>query len=102
MKFGRNSTTEKSVDFNGDGTLTVPAATVSINGVINRTVNGSGEYDVKEDCTGTLTFLPNGPHFDIFIAPNGKKLYMIQTDANTVLAGTTKRVSHDDADHDRE
>ena len=80
------------IDFNGDGMLAVPAATVSINGVISRTIDGSGTYTVDEDCTGTITFTP-GPGFDIFIAPNGKELYMIQTGAPAVFAGTTKRVS---------
>jgi hypothetical protein len=82
------------IDFNGDGTLTVPAATVSINGVISGGGGGSGTYTVDEDCTGTITFTP-GPNFDIFIVPNGKELYMIQTGGvlPAVFAGTTKRVS---------
>jgi hypothetical protein len=81
------------IDFNGDGTLTVPAATVSINGVIRRTIDGSGSYTVDEDCTGTITFAPSAPNFDIFIAPNGKEFYLIQTDPNTVLAAVARRVS---------
>ena len=82
------------IDFIGVGTLSVPAATVSINGVISRTIDGSGTYTVDEDCTGTITFTL-GPNFDIFIAPNGKELYMIQTGGvvPAVFAGTTKRVS---------
>lgn len=90
----------EAIDFKGDGTLTVPAATLSVNGVIRRSVNVSGEYTVNENCTGTITFLPSGPHFDVFIAPNGKESYMIQTDSNTVLAGMARRVSHEHADHD--
>jgi hypothetical protein len=63
------------IDFSGDGTLTTPAVSRSANGVIFPTTVGSnGEYTVNEDCTGTITFLPNGPHFDIFIAPNGKDI----------------------------
>ena len=58
-------------------------------------------YTVNENCTGTITFA-DGPRFDILIAPNGKQLYLIQTNPNTVLAGTARRVSHHDADHDHE
>jgi hypothetical protein len=90
------------IDFNGDGTLTVPAATVCLNGVIRRTVDGSGEYMVNEDCTGALTFLPNGPHFDIFSTPDGKQCNMIQTDADTVLAGVARKVAHAHEERDRE
>src|SRR5438874_8089199 len=68
----------ESIDFNGNGTLTVPAATVSINGVIVRFMDGSGSYTVNEDCTGTITFAPSAPNLDIFIAPNGKVFYLIQ------------------------
>jgi hypothetical protein len=89
------------IDFNGDGTLTTPAVSRSANGVIfPNTVGSNGEYTVNEDCTGMISFLPNGPHLDIFIARNGKDINMIQTDANTVLAGVARRVSHDHADHD--
>jgi hypothetical protein len=80
------------LDFKGDGTLT-SQATNSLNGAIHRGISGSGSYTVNEDCTGTLTFNPQGPHFDIFIAPNGKEYHMIQTDPNTVLAGVSRRVS---------
>jgi hypothetical protein len=82
------------IDFNGDGTLTTPAVSRSANGVIfPNTVGSNGEYTVNEDCTGTITFLPNGPHFDIFVTPNGKDINMIQTDANTVFAGVARKVS---------
>jgi hypothetical protein len=78
--------------FKGDGTLT-SLATRSVNGVVARGIVGTGSYTVATDCTGTLTFNPQGPHFDIFIAPTGKEIHMIQTDANTVLAGVTRKVS---------
>jgi hypothetical protein len=73
------------IDFDGEGTLTVPALSRSLNGVIlPNTVGSDGEYTVNENCTGTITF-DSGPTFDIFIAPNGKECYMIQTNANNVL-----------------
>jgi hypothetical protein len=81
------------IRFNGDGTLTVPAATRSIDGVIGRSPpGGTGSYAVLADCTGTLAF-NGGPSFDIFVPPNGDELWMIQTNSNTVFQGNVVRVS---------
>jgi hypothetical protein len=80
------------IDFNGDGTLHVPAATRSINGNVARSNPGDGTYVVNPDCTGTLTFLPSGPNFDIFVSPNGNELTMIQTDPNNVFQGKVTRL----------
>jgi hypothetical protein len=84
------------IAFNGDGTLTVPAATVSLNGLILQSPPGTGDYTLDTDCTGTITFhgAPPGlqpPTFDIFLATNGEKAWMIQTNANTVFQGTAVR-----------
>ena len=84
------------IAFNGDGTLTVPAATVSLNGLILHPLPGTGDYTVDNDCTGTITFhgAPPGvqpPTFDIFLAPNGETTRMIQTNANSVMQGTAVR-----------
>ncbi len=80
------------ISFNGDGTLTVPAATRSVNGVVFRNTSvGTGSYTVEAGCTGTIAF--SGPNFDIFISPNGEKLWMIQTNPNTVFQGTATKVS---------
>lgn len=81
------------IRFNGDGTLTVPAATRSVNGVIGRSPpGGTGSYTLVGDCTGALAFT-GGPSFDIFIPPKGEELWMIQTNSNTVLQGNVVRVS---------
>lgn len=84
----------EGIDFNGDGTLVVPFATVSINGTIIRSSGGVGSYTVEADCTGTLTFT-GGPSFDIFVQPgNGKTVWMIQTGpAPAVFEGTATKVS---------
>ncbi len=74
-----------------DGTLT-SLATVSINGAIHSGIPGSGIYTVNANCTGTLTFDGSGFTFDLFIAGNGSRFHMIQTNANTVLAGEVRRV----------
>jgi hypothetical protein len=84
------------IDFNGDGTLTVPAATVSVNGLILQPGAGTGDYTVDTDCTGTIAFhgAPPGqqpPAFNIFLGPSRETAWMIQTNANTVMQGTAVR-----------
>lgn len=85
------------IRLNGDGTLTSPAATRSINGVIGRSPpGGAGTYTVQADCTGTLSFNV-GLAFDIFVSPSGDDLWMIQTHdpvvTAPVLQGNVTRVS---------
>lgn len=83
------------IRFNGDGTLVVPAATVSINGVISRSApGGTGTYTVSSECTGSLQFGPPGPAFDLFIPPKGDYVAMIQTGPGApVLQGAADRLS---------
>ena len=77
--------------FNGDGTLDVPAATVSLNGVIIRSLHGVGTYSVEDDCSGTIAF--NGPTYDMFLSKDGDDISMIQTNTNTVFQGLATRTS---------
>ena len=77
--------------FNGDGTLDVPAATVSLNGVIIRSLPSVGTYTVEDDCSGTITF--NGPTYDMFLSKDGDDISMIQTNPNTVFQGLATRTS---------
>jgi hypothetical protein len=79
------------IAFNGDGTLDVPAATVSLNGVIIRSLPGSGTYTVEDDCSGTITF--DGPTYDMFLSKDGDEISMIQTNPNTVFQGLATRRS---------
>src|SRR5262252_10033577 len=87
------------IRFNGDGTLTAPAATRSVNGVIARSpANGTGTYSLAPDCTGSLTFGPPGPTFDLFAAPRATRFRMIQiTDptpqAGPVLQGIVEKIA---------
>ncbi|HEY0768224.1 MAG TPA: hypothetical protein VGD47_09740 [Steroidobacteraceae bacterium] len=69
------------IRFNGNGTLTVPAATVSLDGVVIRSPpNGTGSYTVSSDCTGSLQFNDRAhASFDLFIAADGHTIYMNQT-----------------------
>ena len=87
----------EGIDFNGDGTLVSPFATVSINGTIIRSSGSVGSYTVEPNCTGTLTFT-GGPSFDIFVQPgDGKQVWMIQTGPAVappaVFEGTATKVS---------
>lgn len=82
----------EAIDFNGDGTLGVPAATVSITGNIMRSATGVGVYTLADGCRGMVTFTP-GPSFDIFTDRTGKQAWMIQTTPGTVFQGTVTRVS---------
>jgi hypothetical protein len=77
--------------FHGDGTLSVPAATRSVNGVVARSTPSVGSYTVNDDCTGTIAFA--GPAFDIFVTPHGDGLWLIQTNPGGVFQGTATRVS---------
>lgn len=79
------------IAFNGDGTLDVPAATVSLNGLIIRSVHSVGTYTVEDNCSGTITF--NGPTYDIFLSKDGDDISMIQTNPNTVFQGLATRRS---------
>ena len=87
------------IRFHGDGTLGVPAATRSVNGVIAQVPpGGTGTYSVDNlvppdgGCTGQLGFT-HGPNFDLFIAPKGESLWMIQTDGGNVFQGMVTRVA---------
>ena len=82
----------EGIDFNGDGTLVSPFATVSINGTIIHSSGSLGTYTVNTDCTGTLSFT-GGPSFDIFVEASGRQLWMIQTGPGSpVFEGTVTRV----------
>jgi hypothetical protein len=71
----------------GDGFLSVPGVTVSINGNVSRQAGATGTYAVARDCTGTLAFGPPGPAFDIFVMLGGDEFYMKQNQQGNVLQG---------------
>ena len=91
------------IRFNGDGTLSVPAVTLSINGAIFRGGGPgiAGTYSVASDCTGMVAFGPPGPTFDLYVTPGGPQVHMIFTGGPVhvlgvvpgVLQGVAERVS---------
>ncbi len=81
--------------FDGDGNVSTPAVSVSINGTILQPPQGaSGIYAVDPDCTGTLVFADAaGTRFDLQINPNGNAMNLLQTNPNTVMQGTAERLA---------
>ncbi len=78
------------LDFNGDGTLAVPSVSLSLNGTVSHPPASTGDYTLEGNCRGTLVFT-GGPSFDIVAAPDGRTLWMFQTNPNTVFQGTATR-----------
>lgn len=83
------------IEFKGDGTLSSPSSTRSVNGVIVPGPLTPGTYSVDTGCTGTITFTP-GPTFDTIVAPNGQKVWMVQTNSNNIFAGTAEIIPKTD------
>lgn len=88
--------------FDGEGNVTTPAVSVSINGTILQPPQGApGIYTVDADCTGTLTFADAaGNKFDLQIKPRGNEINLLQTNSGTVMQGTAERVSRLQGDSD--
>jgi hypothetical protein len=82
--------------FHGNGGFD-SLATLSIGATIVPDDAAPGTYTVNSDCTGTVTVHMTPPtpdvHLDIFVAPDGDKLFHIETDPGTVLSGTEQRVA---------
>lgn len=92
------------IRFDGEGTLSVLAGTLSVNGVVTRVGGGAGPagtYSVASNCTGLLVFGPPGPTFDLYVAPSGSEVHMIFTGGPVpglgvvpgVLQGVAERLS---------
>jgi len=57
----------------------------SLNGKVSRFERDTGTYTVNADCTGTITG-SDGTHYDIFVAPDGGTMALVETDPGTVSA----------------
>lgn len=88
--------------FHGDGTVTTPYTTVSINGTVPPAgPGGSGTYMItaldppEAVCTGTLRFSdPPNPSFNLVIAPHAERVWLLQTSPPAVFEGHAIKVSH--------
>ena len=71
----------QGLQFNANGTVTVPFGTANIAGTIVFDTSGSGgTYTVNDDCTGTMLFGgPGGPSFNMYIGPGAQQLWITQT-----------------------
>ncbi|MFL6550435.1 MAG: hypothetical protein ACJ8OJ_17200 [Povalibacter sp.] len=68
-----------TVRFNGDGTASTETLNLTIAGLPPMTHNGDpGTYTVEPDCTGTVSFAPNGPTWAIIVV-SSKFFSQIQT-----------------------
>jgi hypothetical protein len=81
----------EGIEFDGDGTLTVPSVTLSVNGNVSHPPGAPGDYTVEADCRGTLVFT-SGQTYDIVVALDGAAVWMFQTNPNTVFQGTATRL----------
>ena len=79
--------------FDGNGN-SQGTATTSFNGTISRS-DFTGTYTVNENCTGKLVDkLPNGfaINSEFIIVDGGQEVFMIETDPNTLINGSLKRI----------
>jgi len=80
--------------FNGDGTGTDTVTLRVGSTIVLENFVTPTSYTVNANCTGTLT-VPNGPSFDLFIAPNGDEIATIATaPPGNYVSRTERRVSH--------
>ena len=75
--------------FNGDGTWIDPFATVNIGGNSFDATGAVGTYTVAPDCTGTIS--AGGLSFNIYVGPDGQKVWFAQTEGG-LTAATAERV----------
>lgn len=78
---------------NGTGSIT-GTLTISVNGSIGLNLPVTGTYQINSDCTGTAQVTPHGlsPNNLALLTVNaGKEIMAIQTDANTIIAGTLQQ-----------
>jgi hypothetical protein len=67
--------------FNGDGTgRDIVTVRIGTKVVLENFVTPTYRYTVNDDCTGRYTVpVPNGPSFDLFVAPDGDAVATIAT-----------------------
>jgi hypothetical protein len=91
------------LDFEGDGTMSVPTGTVSFNGNVNQAVVFRGVYTFERalqgsgqlgtGCRGTLTLLPS-VGFDLYTDRTGTQVWLIRTAPGSAFQGTVTKLSN--------
>ena len=91
------------LDFEGDGTMSVPTGTLSFNGNVNQAVVFRGVYTLERSlqgsgqlgtgCRGTLTLLP-AVGFDLYTDRTGTQVWLIRTAPGAVFQGTVTKLSN--------
>jgi hypothetical protein len=76
--------------FDGRGNMT-GVSSQSRGGVIVRRLHVMATYTLDSECMGTITFHPDEPLFDIFIALDGSEGNFIRVDKDTIATRTIKR-----------
>ena len=84
------------IQFNGNGTFTIPFSTVNIGGNAFEANGGVGTYTVAADCTGTLQ-VTGGTSFKMYVGAGAEQLSIMQTgggpgDGTGVALGTATRL----------
>jgi hypothetical protein len=84
------------IQFNGNGTFSIPFSTVNIGGNAFEANGGVGTYTVAADCTGTLQ-VTGGTSFNMYVGPAAQQLWITQTgggpgDGTGLGVGTATRV----------
>ena len=90
------------IRFNGDGSVTVPGVSLSLNGtIVVLPPGGTGTYTVadlvpKDDaCVGNVTFASAGsPSLNFVVSRAGETIWLISRNPNTVFQGTATKLSH--------
>ncbi len=80
------------ITLDGNGNISGTEA-FSVGGAIS-TVAVTGTYTENADCTGTAQIIPTGStatNFNLVVVNDGKELLLIETDNNTVVAGTAQQ-----------
>jgi hypothetical protein len=78
--------------FYGDGTGTI-IATTTVNGVVAaKDAQSDLSYTVDKDCTGSFTVLSVNAIAEIFVAPDGEEMVVIQTNTGQSDAHSSQRV----------
>jgi hypothetical protein len=90
------------IRFNGDGSVTVPGVSLSLNGtIVVLPPGGTGAYTVvdlvpRDDaCIGNVTFSsPGSPSLNFVVSRTSETIWLISRNPNTVFQGSATKLSH--------